>query len=261
MNALDIFINKAKLIHGDLYDYSFVDYINSKKPVIIVCKKHGAFKQLPYGHLSGSGCNKCGVINQKLHKNYETISEKIQQSCLQKYGVKNPMLDETIRLKHKIKVSSDDVNNKRILTKRKNNSFNTSKLEQQLYVWLKCTFAESDIYTNYISEKYPFKCDFYIQSRNLYIELNAHWSHGEHWYDSERDVLLVNKWSNGSTFYKNSLKTYTIRDVEKRLTAKKNNLNYIVFWKNDLSDAKLWFEHGCPDGKDYNEEYSWLSII
>lgn len=55
------FINQAKLIHGDLYDYSLVDYTGNKNPVNIICKKngHGIFKQIPSSHLRGSGCPKC----------------------------------------------------------------------------------------------------------------------------------------------------------------------------------------------------------
>jgi hypothetical protein len=57
------FINNSTIIHGVLYDYSKVDYINTRKQVIIVCKKHGEFKQTPNDHLSGYGCTKCGKGN------------------------------------------------------------------------------------------------------------------------------------------------------------------------------------------------------
>ena len=53
------FIVKAKNVHGDKYDYSKVEYINSTTPVCIVCKKHGEFWQKPSMHLSGNGCQKC----------------------------------------------------------------------------------------------------------------------------------------------------------------------------------------------------------
>ena len=54
------FIEKARKIHGDTYDYSEVDYIHAKQPVSIICKKHGAFQQVPNYHLSGNACVKCG---------------------------------------------------------------------------------------------------------------------------------------------------------------------------------------------------------
>lgn len=55
----DEFIQKAKQVHGDKYDYSKVDYINSLTELIIICSDHGQFKQKPYSHLYGNGCKKC----------------------------------------------------------------------------------------------------------------------------------------------------------------------------------------------------------
>lgn len=53
------FIDKAKAVHGDKYDYSKVEYVNAKTKVLIVCPEHGPFKQEAYSHLSGCGCPKC----------------------------------------------------------------------------------------------------------------------------------------------------------------------------------------------------------
>nr|DAT67966.1 MAG TPA: endonuclease-like protein [Caudoviricetes sp.] len=58
----DIFIKKAKEIHGDKYDYSLVKYTNAKTRVKIICPVHGIFEQIPYNHLSGKGCKECGCI-------------------------------------------------------------------------------------------------------------------------------------------------------------------------------------------------------
>ena len=55
----DEFIERAVKIHEDLFDYSKVKYVNSQTKVIIICSKHGEFKQTPGSHLSGSGCPKC----------------------------------------------------------------------------------------------------------------------------------------------------------------------------------------------------------
>lgn len=55
------FIEKSKLIHGDFYDYSRVNYINLTTPVIIVCPIHGEFKQAPRDHLQGCKCKKCSL--------------------------------------------------------------------------------------------------------------------------------------------------------------------------------------------------------
>lgn len=69
----DTFIENAKKIHGEKYDYSLVDYKNNKTPVTIICPIHGKFEQVPNGHLDGGGCQKCGG-NLSLTKN-EFISK------------------------------------------------------------------------------------------------------------------------------------------------------------------------------------------
>lgn len=57
----DEFIKRAQEVHGEIYDYSEVDYINSQTKVLIHCKKHGSFSQVPNSHLQGYGCNKCAI--------------------------------------------------------------------------------------------------------------------------------------------------------------------------------------------------------
>jgi hypothetical protein len=61
MNKLSIeeFIKRSNIIHNNVYDYSKSIYVNSKKKVHIICKKHGDFYQIPNSHLVGKGCPKC----------------------------------------------------------------------------------------------------------------------------------------------------------------------------------------------------------
>ena len=53
------FIQKAKEVHGNKYDYSKVNYTNMNTKVEIICKKHGNFWQIPSKHLNGQGCPLC----------------------------------------------------------------------------------------------------------------------------------------------------------------------------------------------------------
>ena len=64
--SLKEFIEKARKIHGNKYDYSKVEYKGIKEKVIIICPIHGEFWQTPNGHLSGCGCAKCSNGGQKL---------------------------------------------------------------------------------------------------------------------------------------------------------------------------------------------------
>lgn len=53
------YTQKFKQIHGDSYDYSKIQYANTITKVLIICKKHGGFYQIPKAHLQGQGCPKC----------------------------------------------------------------------------------------------------------------------------------------------------------------------------------------------------------
>ena len=114
-------------------------------------------------------------------------------------------------------------------------------LSQKVYDYLLTIFEETDIVRQYSDERYPFNCDFYIKSFDLYIECNFNWTHGGHWYDSlnENDQNTLKKWQDKRTdFYKNAINTWTVRDVNKHQIAIDNNLNYLVFWK--LSELESW---------------------
>lgn len=59
----DEFIKKAKELHGNKYDYTKVEYVNSSTKVCIICPEHGVFWQTPNSHLNGRGCPKCAKLN------------------------------------------------------------------------------------------------------------------------------------------------------------------------------------------------------
>ena len=61
----DEFIEKAKLIHEDKYDYSKVQYVNTSTKVCIICPEHGEFWQTPNSHLFGAGCPTCPESNME----------------------------------------------------------------------------------------------------------------------------------------------------------------------------------------------------
>jgi very-short-patch-repair endonuclease len=53
------FIEKAREVHGDKYDYSEVVYVDSRTKIRIICPIHGPFCQIPNNHLRGRGCLEC----------------------------------------------------------------------------------------------------------------------------------------------------------------------------------------------------------
>ena len=68
---------------------------------------------------------------------------------------------------------------KEYATKKTNNSFNTSKIEDVFYASLCEKYDENIVLRQYRDDdRYPFNCDFYIPTEDLFIELNLHWTHG-----------------------------------------------------------------------------------
>ena len=61
-----IFIEKSNIIHKNIFDYSKVNYITNNIKIIIICKLHGEFEQLPSHHMNGVGCPKCSNMISKL---------------------------------------------------------------------------------------------------------------------------------------------------------------------------------------------------
>lgn len=90
MNKLnaDTFIQKAKLKHGNKYDYSKVNYINSLVKVTITCPIHGDFLQSPNRHLFTNGCLKCGIQSRlnKVKFNNEIFIKKSKDIHGNKYN-------------------------------------------------------------------------------------------------------------------------------------------------------------------------------
>lgn len=182
---------------------------------------------------------------------------KKKQTCLKRFGESN--YAKTQKFKEFIKDHINEIQVKSYNTKKKNNSFHTSKDENEVYDLLLTKFTKDDIIRQYKSEVYPFVCDFYIKSLDLYIEYNGTWTHG---YDINGKCLgsfdennlehikLLEFWENKSkevnfkkkvkTYYKNAIYTWTVLDVKKLETFRKNNLNYKIFW--NLEEVKNWIE-------------------
>ena len=62
------FIEKSVSVHGDLYDYSKVNYSGARTKVTIICSDHGEFTQIPNSHLRGAGCPVCSVETSRATK-------------------------------------------------------------------------------------------------------------------------------------------------------------------------------------------------
>lgn len=197
-------------------------------------------------------------VNNPMKNN--DVQEKVKQTCLKKYGVEyvsqsdicKKHMQENNLLKYGVKFTTqlDSVKqkvketnikryghdyvmkfiNKGKQTKKNNNTYITSKVEETLYSKLCKYFGSQNIYRQWNSDCYPFNCNFYIKTYDLYIEIQGSWTHGPHPYDSNNsdDLILKNKWIEKNTdYYKSALDVWTGKDVLKRTYAQNNNLNFI----------------------------------
>lgn len=89
-----IFAEEAKLVHGNKYDYSNVEYKRNNINVEIVCPTHGLFRQQPINHLRGNGCPRCKIskgerliINRLDDLNIEYIREHTFHDCIGTAGM------------------------------------------------------------------------------------------------------------------------------------------------------------------------------
>lgn len=350
------FLEKARAVHGDKYDYSQVVYESSQKKVTIICPKHGAFRQQAGSHLRGAGCPLCGTETMRSKMDYEACAVKRKATCRQRYGVDNPMQTEAARASQRAHLlekygvenisQSEAVIERRRQTnlarygstsyagsqegkarieatmlerygaknfmqseaaqdvipsmvekarqtqrerfgadhytqseeyranqvaykqaeleaKRQNHTFNSSGCEDLLYSRLIALFGAGQVIRQYQDERYPYACDFYVKDRDLFIELNALWTHGGRWWQQDSSWCRRQKavWQDKAAlhaFYKQALDTWLVRDTAKRASAELGRLNYLVFWDADLKDVDLWVACGCPDGQDWEREYSWI---
>lgn len=95
------FIAEAKAVHGDKYDYSKVEYVNTHTKVCIICPKHGEFWQEAKSHLQGRGCFKCFLCSK--HKYGVAICD-IPNSCQEDYYMAwRSMLERALGDKYKKK--------------------------------------------------------------------------------------------------------------------------------------------------------------
>ena len=184
----------------------------SEHPKCKICGKKVKFKNIYTGYCDFCS-HKCCTLGTR---------QKAKQTCLERYGVDSYSKTEEYKIRS-------------YKTKKQNNTFNSSKIEKKFEKYLK----ENNINykTQYKSELYPFFCDFYLPDSDLYLEINAHWTHGGHPFDStsKEDQLQLETWKSKNTkFYYNAIEIWTKRDVLKRETAKKNNLNYIEVFSNKL---------------------------
>ena len=80
------FLDAARKVHGDTYDYSEAAYVAARRKITIICRTHGPFRQIPASHLRGRGCPLCG--NQMISKKQAATKEDFTKKAHQVHGTK-----------------------------------------------------------------------------------------------------------------------------------------------------------------------------
>lgn len=148
--------------------------------------------------------------------------------------------------------------------KLRNGTLNTSKPEVQSIADVQKIFGEKDVVRHYFDkERYPFECDCYIKSLDLFIEFNYHWTHGPHKFNpaDTEDMQKLAIWRQKQDYYINSHgckvknfyyiaeEVWTVRDINKYQTAEQNKLNYLAFYS--YNDFKQWLTSIIADREQF----------
>ena len=226
---INTFINRAKEVHGDKYDYSLVKYVGDKIKVKIICPIHSEFEQTPHNHMNGSECTNCSyekrsenkksntenfiIKAKKIHGDkymydktvYEDVLKKIKIQC-QKHGVfeQSPNGHLNGQGCPKCKESKGEKTIRELLIKN-NIKFNPQH-----------RFPEC-------KDKKQLPFDFYLPKDNLCIEFN-----GKQHYEP-------------ITYFggKKSFDKQIKRDLIKKQYCENNKINLIVIKYDDNIDIKL----------------------
>lgn len=78
------FIEKGNYVHNFKYIYTLSEYIDSKTELLIICPKHGVFRQKPNDHLSGKGCKEC--YNERRGETQRLSNEEFIKRGISIYG-------------------------------------------------------------------------------------------------------------------------------------------------------------------------------
>lgn len=107
IKSTDQYIKDAKRVHGDLYNYSKVDYKGALNTIKVICKTHGVFEQTASVHLSGSGCSLCNCYNGYTKSKYVDLCNKHYKGLSNFYIIKLYNKEEVF---YKIGITCRDIN-------------------------------------------------------------------------------------------------------------------------------------------------------
>lgn len=198
-STLEEFVTKARLVHGDKFNYSLAKYKNSTTDIDIICPIHGTFKQKPAQHLRTTGCHQCGIAKFK-KTNSNTTNEFIKKAK-KIHGYKfNYSLVEYTNSKGKVRIICDQGHEYLQSPNDHMGGHGCSECAQDMHESL----AEKEV-LNFVRENTalevlsntrsvisPYELDIYIPDLNLAIEFNGLYWHSEKHKSSDYHIKKFN---------------------------------------------------------------------
>ena len=178
----------------------------------------------------------------------EEIKNKAKETMLRRYGVEYSMQIPKNKEYMSYLMSSYEMQERRYDAMKRNHTFNSSSTEEELFLYIKSKFPT--VVRQYKDKnRYPYFCDFYIPELDYFIELQGYYTHGKHPFDpnSNEDLQLIEYYKKKYGEDCQPITIWSIKDVEKRDCAKRNNLNFKEVWSvedgknfvNDLYDVYI----------------------
>ena len=167
----------------------------------------------------------------------EEIKNKAKKTMLRRYGVEYSMQIPKNKEYMSYLMSSYEMQERRYNTMKRNHTFNSSSTEEELFLYIKSRFPK--VVRQYKDKnRYPYFCDFYIPELDYFIELQGYYTHGKHPFNpnSNEDLQLIEYYKKKYGEDCQPITIWSIKDVEKRECAKRNNLNFKEVWS--LEDGK-----------------------
>lgn len=235
-------LNQLLKIYGIKKDYKSRvknnKYKRTHEESLNIGKKSGETQKINWENKTEVEKQKWAEKQINSHHETEYINKMSEKSkkYWENYKKNNPEEFNNLNNRRSISCKStweqkgNEIKSKRNNTIKENrkNRFCRTVAEQNFYNKLKQLYNDI-VYDSIIDERYPYCVDFYIPSKDLFIEYNGHPSHGKIPYDGKNTYQLYGNW----------LQTYTIRDVEKYKCAKQNKLNYIRLYPNVSIEENL----------------------
>ena len=265
-----IFIERAINVHGDKYDYSKTEYVNSEEKLLIICKDHGEFFQIPHNHLNGKGCPKCAnesTKNKLCSSNEEFIERSIKLHNNDNYSYhKVEYINSTIPVCIHCMVNDTDGNSHGDFFQTPGNHLqgqgcpkctnkSTSNGEKELIKYLS-NFVEVEAHNRNILKDNK-ELDIYIPSLKIAIEYNGLYWHSElskdkHYHKdktkecSNKDIKLIHvfedEWLNKNNIVKSRLLNI-IGITKTKYFARKTTIKVV-----NISDERNFLEQNHIQG-------------